>query len=87
MRRPPLVVGDGVSTIAELIAKQSRHRQAATGRESTIPVDEEAERCLAAAGHSLDEVLAEGTDVIVRCSANLHTGGTIHNVTGACTRR
>ena len=82
MRRPPLVVGDGRSTIADLIARQSRRRQAATGGESSIPVDEETERCLAAAGHSLDEVLDEGKDAFVRRSANLHTGGTIHDVTG-----
>ncbi|WP_321332985.1 N-acetylglutaminylglutamine synthetase [Breoghania sp.] len=82
MRRPPLVVGDGHSTIAELIARQSRRREAATGGESSIPVDGEAERCLASAGLNLDMVLEEGRDIIVRRSANLHTGGTIHDVTG-----
>ncbi len=82
MRRPPLVVGDGQSTIGELIARQSRRRQAATGGESSIPVDGETERCLASAGLSLDTVLEEGRDAIVRRSANLHTGGTIHDVTG-----
>jgi GNAT-family acetyltransferase (TIGR03103 family) len=81
IRKPATVVGDGASTIAELIDKQSRRRAAATGGESRIPVDSETRRCLATLGHRLGDVLPFGESVAVRKTANLHTGGTIHDVT------
>jgi D-alanine-D-alanine ligase-like ATP-grasp enzyme len=55
---------------------------AATGGESRIPLDDEAVRCLAEQGYDLDRVLPEGVEVVVRRAANLHAGGTIHDVTG-----
>lgn len=81
VRRPARVVGDGRSTIRALIEHQSRRRAAATGGESRIPVDEETERCLAEAGFGLDDVADLGKELQVRRAANLHTGGTIHDVT------
>ncbi|WP_227815418.1 N-acetylglutaminylglutamine synthetase [Nitrogeniibacter aestuarii] len=81
VRRPPEVVGDGRSTIKQLIKKQSRRRETATGGESSIPIDAETERCLAAQGFSLSDVPEHETRVTVRNTANLHTGGTIHDVT------
>ena len=36
---------------------------------------------VACPGHDLDGVLAEGEHLLVRKTANLHTGGTIHDVT------
>ena len=81
VRLPPKVIGDGKLTIEELIAAQSRRRAAATGGESRIPIDAETNRTLAAAGYSLDDVLPQGEELLVRKTANLHTGGTIHDVT------
>ncbi len=81
IRRPPSIKGDGETTIRELIEKLSRRRSAATSGESSIPMDEETSRCVRAAGHSLTDVLAEGEMLMVRRTANLHTGGTIHDVT------
>ncbi len=81
VRRPASVVGDGTSTIASLIDKQSRRRAAATGGESRIPLDAETRRCLADQGYRLDDVLPHGITLAVRRTANLHTGGTIHDVT------
>ncbi len=81
IRRPPDIVGDGKHTIEQLIEKQSRRRAAATGGESKIPLDSETMRCVQAAGYTLDEVLPPRTVVEVRKAANLHTGGTIHDVT------
>lgn len=81
LRRPPRVTGDGRSTLRALIEHQSRRRAAATGGESTIPLDGETERCLAAAGYRLDDVGPEGEEIMVRKAANLHLGGTIHDVT------
>jgi len=81
MRRPPRIVGDGVSTVKGLIESQSRRRSAATGGESAIPLDAETERCVALAGFTLDDVPKQGLEIPVRKTANLHTGGTIHDVT------
>jgi GNAT-family acetyltransferase (TIGR03103 family) len=81
IRRLPQVQGTGQDTIEELIRKQSRRRAAATGGESRIPEDDETERCVRRAGYALDDVLPVGEVLEVRRTANLHTGGTIHDVT------
>jgi GNAT-family acetyltransferase (TIGR03103 family) len=81
VRRPARVVGDGLTPIRELIERQSRRRAGATGGESRIPMDAETERCLHRAGYELDDVPPAGTEIAVRKTANLHTGGTIHDVT------
>jgi GNAT-family acetyltransferase (TIGR03103 family) len=82
IRRPARIVGDGRATVRQLIETQSRRREAATQGESSIPMDAETERCLSAAGYSYDDVPDQGVEIAVRKTANLHTGGTIHDVTG-----
>lgn len=81
VRRPACVVGTGRHSLRDLIAAQSRRRAAATGGESRIPLDAETERCAREAGYGLDDAPPEGAVVAVRKTANLHTGGTIHDVT------
>ncbi|MEJ2514416.1 MAG: N-acetylglutaminylglutamine synthetase [Gammaproteobacteria bacterium] len=81
IRRPAQVTGTGSHDIATLIRKQSRRREAATGGESRIPTDEETLRCLKRQGHSLEDVPEAGEVIRVRETANLHTGGTLHDVT------
>lgn len=81
VRRPATIVGDGVHTIIELIDKQSRRRAAATRGESRIPFDAETERCVESAGFQLLDILPKSQSLEVRRTANLHTGGTIHDVT------
>jgi GNAT-family acetyltransferase (TIGR03103 family) len=81
IRRPAEVVGNGRDSVRLLIERQSRRRAAATGGESKIPLDPETERCVAKAGYAMDDVPAEGVAFPVRKAANLHTGGTIHDVT------
>nr|WP_315024700.1 N-acetylglutaminylglutamine synthetase [Brevundimonas diminuta] len=81
VRRPPRVIGDGRSTLRALIEHQSRRRAAATGGESSIPIDAETERTLAETGYGLNDVAGEGEEILVRKAANLHLGGTIHDVT------
>ena len=80
-RKPPSIQGTGQATIRELIEKQSRRREAATSGESSIPIDRETERCVQEGGYELDDVLPYGEQLTVRKTANLHTGGTIHDVT------
>jgi len=81
VRLPATITGTGEHTIAELIAATSRRRAAATGGESTIPLDDATTRTVEDAGYDLDDVLEPGVDLAVRRTANLHTGGTIHDVT------
>jgi GNAT-family acetyltransferase (TIGR03103 family) len=81
IRKPPEIIGNGETTIKELIKKLSRRRENATQGESTIPIDKETKRCVSAHGYSLDDVLEEGQVIKIRNTANLHTGGTIHDVT------
>ena len=81
VRKPASVLGDGRSTIGRLITAQSRRREAATDGESSIPLDEATMETVQAQGFELDDVLPYGQELRVRRTANLHTGGTIHDVT------
>ncbi|MCC9181495.1 N-acetylglutaminylglutamine synthetase, partial [Mycolicibacterium mageritense] len=81
IRRPAEISGTGKHTIRELIETQSRRRAAATGGESRIPMDDITIATVTEAGWSLDDVLPEGEHLRVRRTANLHQGGTIHDVT------
>lgn len=81
VRRPAEVIGNGTRTVRELIAAQSRRREAATDGESTIPLDDLTAATVREEGWDLDDVLPRGEHLRVRRTANLHTGGTIHDVT------
>jgi GNAT-family acetyltransferase (TIGR03103 family) len=81
IREPAFIIGDGTSSVRKLIAVQSRRRENATGGESSIPIDPETERCLSNAGLGWDDIPERGRKITVRKTANLHTGGTITDVT------
>ncbi|SEN05120.1 GNAT-family acetyltransferase TIGR03103 [Pseudomonas sp. ok272] len=81
IRRPAEIVGDGLHTVSALIEAQSRRRQAATGGESKIPLDQETQRTLHEAGYDGASILPAGEHLCVRRTANLHTGGTLEDVT------
>jgi D-alanine-D-alanine ligase-like ATP-grasp enzyme len=81
VRKPAEVIGTGEATIRELIDRQSRRRAVATGGESTIPLDDHTAQTVADHCYGLDDVLPRGEVLQVRRTANLHTGGTIHDVT------
>lgn len=81
LRMPPEIIGTGEHSVRDLIAAESRRRAAATGGESRIPLDDLTESTVAEAGWELDDVLPQGTRLRVRRTANLHQGGTIHDVT------
>ncbi|HEX3539351.1 MAG TPA: hypothetical protein VHT75_02800 [Acidimicrobiales bacterium] len=82
VRRPPAVTGDGTSTIAQLIDAYNRRQARTTGANSVIPVDEVTGDTVRGAGYAgLDRVLPAGETLIVRGTANVHTGGTITDVT------
>ena len=81
LRLPPEVIGTGEHTLCDLIAGESRRRSAATGGESRIPLDAVTETTVGEYGWKLDGVLPQGMKLRVRHTANLHQGGTIHDVT------
>lgn len=81
VRKPPKITGDGQHTILDLVKKQSRRRERASQGESRIPIDDELKRTVSKAGFCLDSILPKGMELEVRKTANLHTGGTIHDVT------
>jgi len=81
IRKPPEIIGDAKHTVHELIEKQSRRRLAATHGESAIPLDKETINCVESQGVNFEDVPQAGQLIKVRRTANLHTGGTIHDVT------
>jgi GNAT-family acetyltransferase (TIGR03103 family) len=81
LRRPAEVVGSGTHTVRQLVEAQSRRRAAATHGESVIPLDDVTTDTVREAGWSLDDVLPANEHLVVRRTANLHTGGTIRDVT------
>ncbi|MGY1803289.1 N-acetylglutaminylglutamine synthetase [Blastococcus sp. SYSU D00922] len=81
VRRPAEVVGDGRHTVDELVRSTSRRRERATGGESRIPLDDTTAEVVAESGYAMDDVPPNGERIRVRRTANLHTGGTIVDVT------
>jgi GNAT-family acetyltransferase (TIGR03103 family) len=81
VRRPAEVVGDGRSPVTDLVQATSRRRERATGGESSIPLDDTTAEVVAEAGYAMDDVPPTGERLRVRRTANLHTGGTIEDVT------
>lgn len=81
VRKPAQITGNGQDDIETLIKKQSRRRSAATKGESRIPMDDLTKRHVQRHGYSMDDILPYGETITVRDTANLHTGGTIHDVT------
>lgn len=81
IRRPPEIVGDGIHTAEELIVKLDKRRRVATKGESRIVIDQETIRCLSEQQITLKQVVERNRKVLVRKTANLHTGGTIEDVT------
>jgi cyanophycin synthetase len=83
-RLPPQVTGDGVHTVAELVALVNADPRRGRGHEAPltrIPLDAAAADCLAAQGVGFESVLRPGDVAVLRGNANLSTGGTAHDVT------
>jgi D-alanine-D-alanine ligase-like ATP-grasp enzyme len=81
VRRPPAVVGDGRSSIADLVERLGRARAEATDGAAHLTPDAATREVVEGAGRRLDDVLADGERVPVRRTANVHTGGTIDDCT------
>ena len=83
-RTPGHVVGDGRSTVAELVEQVNADPRRGVGHEKVLTrlqLDREAELMLERAGHAAESVPQAGEVVPLRSTANLSTGGTATDVT------
>jgi cyanophycin synthetase len=83
-REPPLVIGDGVSTVQALVDQVNSDPRRGSGHATSltkIRIDDIAISCLAEQHLTLDSVPGKGARVILRNNANLSTGGTATDVT------
>ena len=83
-REPAQVTGDGVHTVADLIAlvnQDPRRGEDHATALSKIPLDAISQGVLATQGFSADSVPGPGVRVLIRRNANLSTGGTACDVT------
>ena len=86
-RVPGHVVGDGKSTIAELVEVVNSDPRRGIGHEkvlTNLELDAQAERLMQEAGYTEATVLPEGQTFFLRSTANLSTGGTAIDMTDVC---
>lgn len=84
IRTPAHVIGDGTSTVQELIDKVNSDPRRGFGHENVltqITVNELTKTIIKDAGYTLDSVIAEGERLILKDTANLSTGGTAEDIT------
>ncbi|NND82437.1 MAG: cyanophycin synthetase [Gammaproteobacteria bacterium] len=83
-RVPGHVVGDGKSTIAELVDKVNEDPRRGIGHEKVLTrleLDHQAKRLMQEAGYTEESVLDKDQRFFLRSTANLSTGGTAIDVT------
>ncbi|MBH1965467.1 MAG: cyanophycin synthetase [Comamonadaceae bacterium] len=83
-RDPPLVIGDGVQTVRELVDEVNKDPRRGDGHASSltkIRFDTIAEARLAAQNLTPESIPVKGQRVVLRANANLSTGGTATDVT------
>ncbi len=83
-RVPGHVVGDGKSSIAELVEVVNQDPRRGVGHEKVLTMlelDRQAEKLMTAAGHTAESILPEGEVFFLRSTANLSTGGTAVDLT------
>jgi len=84
LRQPASVVGDGFSTISELVETENSNPLRGDGHENVltkINLDSVTELHLQKQGLQLHSVPARGQQIFLRSTANLSTGGTAEDVT------
>jgi len=83
-RRPAHVVGDGESTLDELVDAENQDPRRGVGHENLltqIHLDEQSFRLIEQQGLSLESVIPKDQVVWLKSTANLSTGGTATDVT------
>ncbi|HEX2976952.1 MAG TPA: Mur ligase family protein, partial [Bacteroidales bacterium] len=84
LRTPALVIGDGISTISELIREVNKDPRRGDEHENIltkIRIDDSTIEMLRKQNLGLNSIIPEGTRVILKHTANLSTGGTAEDVT------
>jgi cyanophycin synthetase len=84
LREPAHVVGDGSSSIGQLIEMTNADPRRGIGHEralTIITVDDMTDRLLALRGFTVDDVPPAGEKLYLKSTANLSTGGTARDVT------
>ncbi|MDH3349152.1 MAG: cyanophycin synthetase, partial [Desulfobulbaceae bacterium] len=83
-RVPGHIIGDGKSTISELIKIVNQDPRRGVGHEKVLTqleMDTQALRLMGEAGHTEDTILPDGERFFLRSTANLSTGGTAIDMT------
>ncbi len=83
-RTPAHVIGDGKSTIQDLIIDVNRDPRRGFGHEKVltqITINKLTETIIKDAGYNLNSVLPAGDKLILKDTANLSTGGTAEDIT------
>ncbi len=84
IRTPAHVIGDGKSTVQELIDEVNKDPRRGYGHEKVltqITVNELTQTIIKDAGYTLDSVIPDGERLILKDTANLSTGGTAEDIT------
>ena len=84
LREPAHVIGDGVSTIEQLIALENQDERRGYGHENVlteISIDRETHDELSKLNYTLETILEKGKKCHLKGTANLSTGGTSTDVT------
>jgi cyanophycin synthetase len=84
LREPAHVIGDGKSTIQQLIDKENKDPRRGYGHENVlteISIDKETDDQLAKLGYTLETILKKDELCYLKGTANLSTGGTSTDVT------
>lgn len=84
LRTPASVIGDGTSTIQQLIDKVNSDPRRGYGHEkvlTAIKIDDFTNNILEKKGYTLDTVIAKDEELWLKPTANLSTGGTATDVT------
>ncbi|WP_162052423.1 cyanophycin synthetase [Pontibacter pamirensis] len=84
MRTPARVIGDGTSTIKQLINKENMDPKRGVGHEKSltkIKFDKHSRSILKSRNLTTDAVLQEGETLYLKSTANISTGGTATDVT------
>lgn len=83
-RTPAHVIGDGKSTVQQLIDEVNKDPRRGYGHENVltqITVNDLTKTIIKDAGYTLESVIAKGERLILKDTANLSTGGTAEDVT------
>ncbi len=83
-RRPAHVIGDGKSTLLQLIERENEDPRRGVGHENLltqIAIDEQTQRLIAQHGLTLESVIPVDDIVYLKSTANLSTGGTATDIT------